>query len=362
MAPLVKELEADASFSVSTCVTAQHREMLDSVLELFSISPQHDLNLMSHGQTITDITTRVLQGVGKILAAEKPDLLLVHGDTTTTFAGALAGYYEQIPVGHVEAGLRSGSIYSPFPEEMNRILTDAIATIHFAPTEGNRDNLLRCGIDKDRIHVTGNTVIDALLMIVRQNRPFSHPLLQEFMQNLACREGQLLLLTSHRRENWGISMQNIFSAVRIILDNNPRTHLVFPVHPNPLVGESARSILGEHRRALLVPPLDYAEFAGLMARSHLILTDSGGIQEEGPALGKPVIVLRKETERPEAVEAGTVRVAGVDREDITRIVQELLDNENQYNQMARAINPYGDGLASSRIITALKNWFDPKNT
>jgi len=353
MAPLIKKLEKNKKFKILTCVTAQHREMLDSVLTQFEISPEYDLNLMSHGQTISEITSRVLTGLGNILALEKPDLMLVHGDTTTTFAAALSGFYNKIPVGHVEAGLRSGNIYSPYPEEMNRMLTDTIASIYFAPTEGNKMNLLRSGAKEKQIHVTGNTVIDALYMVVKENFHFCDPALNRLDYD----NRQVILLTSHRRENWGHSMKMIFTAVKEVIERNPGVILVFPVHLNPIVKNLASGILGSVSQALLIQPLDYVQFANLMARSYLIMTDSGGIQEEAPALGKPVIVLRTETERPEAVDAGTVKVVGVKKDNIVNEVELLLRDNQEYERMAKAVNPYGDGRASERIDKALLKWF-----
>lgn len=353
MAPLIRKIADRKDFLVRVCVTAQHREMLDQVLKLFAIKADYDLDLMSAGQTISNITIRVLNGMEGVLEQEKPDLVLVHGDTTTTMAAALAAFYQQLPVGHVEAGLRSGNIYSPYPEEMNRRITSSIATLHFAPTVGNRQNLLQSGVKGENIFVTGNTVIDALHMVITQNYIFPDSLLNE----LDYANKRVILMTAHRRENWGDAMRNIFLAIRGLLESNPDTELVFPVHMNPRVKDAAQFIFGDLPQAHLVMPLDYASFANLMARSYFLLTDSGGIQEEAPALGKPVIVLRTETERPEAVEAGTVKIAGVEKEAIIRIAQELLDNRDEYEKMARAVNPYGDGKAAERIVTALTEWF-----
>lgn len=349
MAPLIKKLEQEPTFQVKVCVTAQHREMLDSVLEVFKIEADYDLNLMRAGQTPGDITNKVLKGMEAVLEEARPELVLVHGDTTTTFAAALASFYQQIPVGHVEAGLRSGNIYSPYPEEMNRILTDNLSSLHFAPTEGNKDNLLKSGIKEEQIYVTGNTVIDALHMVVEDSYQFPVPLLNCFDYD----KKRVILLTAHRRENWGVGMENIFRAVRRIVETNPDTELVYPVHLNPVVKSAAEEILGSTERVHLISPLDYAPFVNLMARSFLILTDSGGIQEEAPALGKPVLVLRKETERPEAVEAGTVKVAGVEENNIVQLTQMLLDYQAEYNRMARAVNPYGDGRAAEKIVAVL---------
>jgi len=349
MAPLIKKLEQEPAFQVKVCVTAQHREMLDSVLEVFKIEADYDLNLMRAGQTLGDITNKVLNGMEIVLDEAEPDLVLVHGDTTTTFAAALASFYRQTPVGHVEAGLRSGNIYSPYPEEMNRILTDNLSSLHFAPTEGNKSNLLNSGIKEEQIYVTGNTVIDALHMVVEDSYRFPVSLLN----SLDFLNRRVLLLTAHRRENWGEGMKNIFRAVRRVVETNPDTELVYPVHLNPVAKSAAEEMLGSTERVHLISPLDYAPFANLMAKSYLVMTDSGGIQEEAPALGKPVLVLRKETERPEAVEAGTVKIAGVDEDNIFNLTQMLLDNQGEYNLMARAVNPYGDGRAAEKIVAAL---------
>ena len=353
MAPLVKKIDSVDSLKSIVCVTAQHREMLDMVLDLFGILPEYDLNLMSAHQSITDITVRVLTGMKEVLEREQPAAVLVHGDTTTTLSAALAAFYQKVPVGHVEAGLRSGNIYSPYPEEMNRRLASAIATLHFAPTERNKQNLLHEGISEEKIFVTGNTVIDALHMVIRNDYRFP----VELLNRLDFQNNKIILLTTHRRENWGKPMDEIFSAVRHILLANEDVEMVFPVHPNPVVRDAACRALGSLPRAHLIPPLDYEPFVNLMARVYLVLTDSGGIQEEAPALGKPVLVLRTETERPEAVEAGTVKIAGVEKEDIIRLTQELLDNKREYENMARAINPYGDGKAAERILTVLTKWF-----
>ncbi len=351
MAPLVIRLLKDESFETRVCVTAQHREMLDMVLELFQLVPDYDLDLMSAGQSITDITTRVLTGMEEILIKERPDLVLVHGDTTTTMAAALSAFYQKVDVGHVEAGLRSGNIYSPYPEEMNRRITGTLAKLHFAPTAGNKENLLAGGVSEDNIFVTGNTVIDALHMVVEEEYVFPVPLLN----NLDYKNRRIILLTAHRRENWGAGMQNIFRAVRKIVEKIPDTELIYPVHLNPRVKDDAYKLLAGLERIHLIPPLDYAPFANLMARSHLVLTDSGGIQEEAPALGKPVLVLRTETERPEAVEAGTVKIIGVEEERIVQEAQLLMDSSAAYEEMARAVNPYGDGRAAERIVAAIKD-------
>ena len=352
MAPLINKIKAVEDLEIRVCVTAQHREMLDTVLELFDIAPDFDLNLMRKQQNITYITVEVLKQLGEILRRERPDLVLVHGDTTTTMAAALASFYEQIPVGHVEAGLRSGNIYSPYPEEMNRRITGNIASLHFAPTAGNRDNLLKSGVREEQIFVTGNTVIDALYLAVKDNYHFSNPLLNEIDYD----NKKVILMTAHRRENWGAPMRNIFLAVQSILTSNLDVELLFPVHMNPAVKDLANEIFMHTPNAHIITPLDYEPFVNLMARSYLVLTDSGGIQEEAPALGKPVLVLRTETERPEAVEAGTVKVVGINKDEVMRFTQELLENKVAYDSMAKAVNPYGDGRASERIVSYIEKW------
>ena len=345
MAPLVKELQSREELDAKVLVTAQHREMLDSVLELFDITPDFDLNIMKHGQTITDITTRVLHCVGEIFEQERPDLVLVHGDTTTTFAAALASFYQKIAVGHVEAGLRTGNIYSPYPEEMNRKLTGSLATYHFSPTVMNVENLLRENISKENIVITGNTVIDSLLSVTDKPYRFDIDELNEIDET----KQKLLLLTCHRRENWGEPMKQIFEAINELTEKNPDVVVVFPMHKNPSIRELARTYFGTNSSVRLIEPLDYEPFANLMKKSHLILTDSGGIQEEAPALGKPVLVLRTETERPEAVKAGTVKIAGIEKEKIVQLADELLNSQKAYDEMAQAANPYGDGTASKQI-------------
>ncbi|MBM7561294.1 UDP-N-acetylglucosamine 2-epimerase (non-hydrolyzing) [Fusibacter tunisiensis] len=349
MAPLVKALEREEDMEVVVCVTAQHREMLDQVLEVFQIKPQYDLNLMQHGQTLSQITSRALVGIESILKNEKPDLVLVHGDTTTTLSGALAAFYQQIPVGHVEAGLRSGNPYSPYPEEMNRMLASKLATVHFAATEGNVDNLIKEGINPQTIYKTGNTVIDALMSVVTPEYVFKHSILDKIDYNAK----KVIVLTAHRRENQGTPMVNIFTAVREVVDANPDVEVVFPVHLNPKVRDLAQTLLSDHSRIHLIEPLEYEPFANLIGKSYLILTDSGGIQEEAPALGKPVVVLRTETERPEAVEAGTVVIAGVEKDAIVTETNRLLQDASHYKQMSGAVNPYGDGTACEKIIRSI---------
>ena len=351
MAPLVKALEQNPLIESRVCVTAQHREMLDSVLTLFKIEPSADLDIMQHGQTITDITVRALSGLQEILKKDKPDYVLVHGDTTTTFVASLAAFYEKIPVGHVEAGLRTGNRYSPFPEEMNRRLTSTLAELHFAPTKQNRELLLKENVPDSQIFITGNTVIDALLSVVETGYDFRDPLL-----NLLTAETEkhpLIVMTCHRRENWGKPMEQIFKAVCQIAARYPHYRIVYPVHLNPAIKSLADTTLGREPNVYLIDPLDYAPFVNLLAAAHLILTDSGGIQEEAPALGKPILVMRTETERPEAVAAGTVQVTGVHTDEIVKAAYRLLDEAGAYDAMSKAVNPYGDGNAAARIIDAL---------
>lgn len=350
MAPVVLELakHPDKIVPVVT-VTAQHREMLDQVLKLFDIKPDHDLDIMAAGQTLFDITSRAMMGLDKVLQEEKPDIVLVHGDTTTTFAGALASYYHQISVGHVEAGLRTYNKYSPFPEEMNRKLTGSIADLHFAPTATSQHNLLSEAVDAEKIFVTGNTVIDALHKTVDDDFQFE----DEMLQRIDFKNKRIVLVTTHRRENLGEPMRHVYQALRNLIDEFEDVEIVFPVHKNPKVREVVNQELGGLAKVHLVDPLDYEPFANLMHRSHLILTDSGGVQEEAPALGKPVLVLRDTTERPEAVEAGTVKLIGTDKDVVYREAKELLTNQEEYSRMSEACNPYGDGKASQRIIQAI---------
>lgn len=348
MAPLVKTLERDDRFETIVTVTAQHREMLDMVLELFSIVPDYDLNIMKQGQDLYDITAGVMLGLKPVLRECKPDILLVHGDTTTTMAASLAGFYEGIPVGHVEAGLRTGNKLSPWPEEINRRITDVITDFYFAPTEFNRDNLRKENVPDEKIFVTGNTVIDALHMAVAQDYDLGQCGLSDLDP-----EKRIVLLTCHRRENWGKPMEQIFSAVAKLAESHEEIEVVFPVHKNPKVREAANRILGGKDRIHLIEPLDYHPFSTLMNRAYLVLTDSGGIQEEAPSLGKPVLVLRDTTERPEAVAAGTVRLAGTNCDEILAAAGKLLDDKSSYQQMAMTKNPYGDGSASCRISNIL---------
>lgn len=354
MAPVVNALRNCADVRPEVCVTAQHRQMLDQVLELFEIKPQYDLNIMKPGQDLTDITSNILLGMRGLLKRERYDMLLVHGDTTTTMAAALAAFYEKVPVGHVEAGLRTGDFYAPWPEEMNRSLVGRIATLHFAPTERSRQSLLREGIAEANIFVTGNTVIDALQEVVEKLRidsSLSATLDQRF--DFLSRNKRLILVTGHRRENFGSGFERICQALRT-LSTRGDVEIVYPVHLNPSVQEPVRRILGDAPNVHLIEPLDYLPFVYLMNRSHLIITDSGGVQEEAPSLGKPVLVMRDTTERPEAVEAGTVQLVGTDEAKIVQQANHLLDNRVAYEAMARAMNPYGDGQASGRILAALR--------
>ena len=346
MCPLVLALQEHPDFESVVCVTAQHREMLDSVLSCFGVKPDYDLNIMEEGQTLPDITCKIISFMGVILRDCRPDVVLVHGDTTTTFASALAAFYEKIPVGHVEAGLRTYDRYSPYPEEMNRCMVGRLAQFHFAPTAQNRANLAAEGIGQE-VYVTGNTVIDAMKYTVN-DAPFTEQLL-----NALDYSRRIITLTCHRRENYGEPMENIFSAVADIARAFPDTLTIFPVHLSPVVRETAHRFLDSVGNVLLIEPLDAMDMHKLISRSYMVMTDSGGIQEEAPAQGKPVLVLRRETERPEAVAAGTVALAGVERENIVRMATELLTDRAKYEGMARAVNPYGDGEACRRICQAL---------
>lgn len=354
MAPLALALAADERFDAKVCVTGQHREMLDQVLGLFGIKPDFDLNIMQPGQDLTDVTTLILQGMRRVFAEFKPDVVLVHGDTATTFAASLAAYYQQIPVAHVEAGLRTGNIYSPWPEEANRKLTGALATLHFAPTATSQGNLLREGIDSESIIITGNTVIDALLDVVKR---LDHD--QELNAKAAAPSAfldparKLILVTGHRRESFGGGFERICEALMEVAQLHPDVDIVYPVHLNPNVREPVNRLLSGIANIHLIEPLDYLPFVSLMSRSYIILTDSGGIQEEAPSLGKPVLVMRDTTERPEAVDAGTVKLVGTDTRNIVRELHRLLIDPDAYRTMSHAHNPYGDGQACGRIIEAL---------
>lgn len=350
MCPLVLELEKRPDqFESIVAVTAQHRQMLDQVLEIFNVKPDYDLNIMKDRQTLVDVTTRGLEGLDAVIKEVKPDIVLVHGDTTTTFIASLAAYYNQVAVGHVEAGLRTWNKYSPFPEEMNRQLTGVMADLHFAPTEKAFDNLVQENKNKEAIFITGNTAIDALKTTVKDD--YQNEVLEKVSK------GRLMLVTAHRRENLGEPMRNMFRAIRRIVDEYSDVQVVYPVHLNPAVREIAGEILGGHERIHLIEPLDVIDFHNFAARAHLILTDSGGVQEEAPSLGVPVLVLRDTTERPEGIEAGTLRLAGTEEDTIYRLAADLLTDKVEYEKMAKASNPYGDGNASARIAEAMRYHF-----
>ncbi|AQU76431.1 non-hydrolyzing UDP-N-acetylglucosamine 2-epimerase [Priestia megaterium] len=351
MAPLVLELKKrPEEFEAIVTVTAQHREMLDQVLSIFDIQPDYDLNIMKDRQTLMDVTTRGLEGLDDVMKKVKPDIVLVHGDTTTTFIAGLAAFYNQIQVGHVEAGLRTWNKYSPYPEEMNRQLTGVLADLHFAPTDKSAANLQAENKKEERIFVTGNTAIDALKTTVKET--YEHEVLTKLG------DGRLILLTAHRRENLGEPMKNMFRAVKRIVDEHEDVQVVYPVHLNPVVRETANDILGNDPRIHLIEPLDVIDFHNFAERAHIILTDSGGVQEEAPSLGVPVLVLRDTTERPEGIEAGTLKLAGTEEETIYALAKELLIDEDVYKQMSQASNPYGDGLASKRICDAISYYFN----
>ena len=366
MAPLVKKFQEDSEFQTIVCVTAQHREMLDQVLDIFDIKPDYDLNIMKQGQDLYDITSRVLLGLRDVLNETNPDVVLVHGDTTTSTAAALAAFYKQIPVAHVEAGLRTNNIYSPWPEEMNRRITGRIATYHLAPTELSRQNLLKENVDNQNIIITGNTVIDALLWVV--NKIKSDANLADTLQINIKNNGydidriedkrKLVLITGHRRENFGEGFRNICNAIKTLSIKYPDVDFVYPMHLNPNVRKPIAEIFGNDKdksgNTFFIEPLDYLNFVFLMEKADIILTDSGGIQEEAPSLGKPVLVMRDNTERPEALEAGTVKLVGTDYDKIINEVSELLENEESYNKMSKAVNPYGDGSACKRIVDFMK--------
>ncbi|ADK07733.1 UDP-N-acetylglucosamine 2-epimerase (non-hydrolyzing) [Bacillus tropicus] len=351
MAPLVLELQKHPEKIESiVTVTAQHRQMLDQVLSIFGITPDFDLNIMKDRQTLIDITTRGLEGLDKVMKEAKPDIVLVHGDTTTTFIASLAAFYNQIPVGHVEAGLRTWDKYSPYPEEMNRQLTGVMADLHFSPTAKSATNLQKENKDESRIFITGNTAIDALKTTVKET--YSHPVLEKLGND------RLVLMTAHRRENLGEPMRNMFRAIKRLVDKHEDVQVVYPVHMNPVVRETANDILGDHGRIHLIEPLDVIDFHNVAARSYLMLTDSGGVQEEAPSLGVPVLVLRDTTERPEGIEAGTLKLAGTDEETIFSLADELLSDKEAHDKMSKASNPYGDGRASERIVEAILQHFN----
>ena len=352
MAPLVKELKSRDEIETIVCVTAQHRQMLDQVLNAFQIVPDYDLDIMKQGQTLSDITTRVLQGLEGVIKEVQPDIVLVHGDTTTTFAGALAAFYNQVAIGHVEAGLRTYNKYSPFPEEANRQFVGVISDMNFAPTEQSKENLLKEGKRPETIIVTGNTAIDALQTTVRDD--YEHEIIDWVG------DSRMIMLTAHRRENLGEPMRNMFRAIKRIIEKYDDIKVVYPVHLNPIVVQTAEEIFGDCDRVKLIKPLEVLDFHNLLNKSYLILTDSGGIQEEAPSLGKPVIVLRDTTERPEGIAAGTLKLAGTNEEVIYGLIDELLSDEGEYARMSKASNPYGDGLASKRIVDAIIERFQEK--
>ena len=346
MAPLVKELESREEIESIVCVTAQHREMLDQVLETFKITPDYDLNIMKQGQTLGDVTTRALNGLEEVIRECRPDIVLVHGDTTTTLAGALAAFYNQVAIGHVEAGLRTWDKYSPFPEEMNRQMVDCMADMFFAPTELSKTNLINEGKDEEKIYITGNTAIDAMSTTVDEG--YTHPELEWI------KEGErMILLTAHRRENLGDPMRNIFRAIKRIVDEFEDIKVIYPIHMNPKVREVANEVLGDNDRVKMIEPLEVFDFHNFQNKSFIILTDSGGIQEEAPSLGKPVLVLRDTTERPEGIDAGTLKLVGTDEEVIYEETRKLLTDKEVYDKMSKASNPYGDGHASERIVDAI---------
>ncbi len=357
MAPLVKELQGRKEFDSKVCVTAQHREMLDQVLNLFDIIPDYDLNIMKDKQSLTGITTRVLKGLEEVFEKEKPHMILVHGDTTTTFGGALAAFYQRIKVGHVEAGLRTFDKYFPFPEEMNRKLTASIADLNFAPTKGSKDNLLREGVEEKSIVITGNTVIDAMYHTIDNGYTFE----SDELNSIDFANKKVIMITAHRRENWGEGIENICYALNKIIEDNEDAELVYLVHLNPVVKDVVNQHLKDKERVHLLPPLDTKETHNLMNKCYMIMTDSGGLQEEAPHLGKPVLVLRDVTERPEAIKAGTVKLVGTDKENIIKEANLLLKNKEEYEKMSKAINPYGDGKASIRIADAILSYFKLEN-
>ncbi|MDO5725172.1 MAG: UDP-N-acetylglucosamine 2-epimerase (non-hydrolyzing) [Tissierellia bacterium] len=346
MAPVVKELQKRKELETFVCVTAQHREMLDKVLEIFDIVPDYDLNIFKPGQTLTDITIESLKGLEEILTTVKPDLLLVQGDTSTVFSGALASFYHKIKIGHVEAGLRSNNLYSPYPEEANRRLVSVLADYNFCPTDSNRQNLLNEGISDSKIYITGNTVIDSLKYTVKDDYEFE----DEVLKKLDFNSKRFILLTSHRRENIGQPMKNIFNAVKDVLNIYEDVEVIFPMHLNPKVRKIAVEILGNHNRVHLISPLDYFEFTNLLNRVHFVITDSGGIQEEAPTMGKPVIVVREETERMEGVDAGSAILAGTEYKNVYNALDSLLKDDKLYNKMSEVQNPYGDGFSAQRIV------------
>lgn len=353
MAPLIKELENNEKIHNIVCVTAQHREMLDQVLNVFDIKPDYDLNIMKSGQSLVDITTRALINLDDVIKEAKPDIVLVHGDTTTTLSGSLAAFYNKVSIGHVEAGLRTNDKYSPYPEEVNRQVTSIMADMHFAPTNASKCNLIREGKQEDKIYITGNTAIDALKTTVKQG--YTHDIIDKLGND------KMILLTAHRRENLGENMKSMFNAIKRIVDEFKDVQVVYPIHLNPLVRKIANDIFGDNDRIHLIEPLEVIDFHNFLNKAYIIMTDSGGIQEEAPSLGKPVLVLRDTTERPEGIEAGTLKLAGVDEETIYIMTKELLINKDVYDSMSKASNPYGDGNASKYIVDAIIEKFELKN-
>lgn len=351
MAPLVKELERRKEIESIVCVTAQHREMLDQVLNTFDIKPDYDLNIMKQGQSLADVTTRALVGLEEVIKKVKPDIVLVHGDTTTTFAGALAAFYNQVAIGHVEAGLRTYDKYSPYPEEMNRQMVDRLSDMYFAPTEISKNNLLKENIDESKIYITGNTAIDAMSTTVDEN--YTHPELDWINAG-----ERMILLTAHRRENLGEPMRHIFRAIKRVVDEFSDVKVIYPIHMNPKVREVANEVFGDADRVKLIEPLEVFDFHNFQNKSYIILTDSGGIQEEAPSLGKPVLVLRDTTERPEGIKAGTLKLVGTDEDVIYEETKKLLLDKKEYEKMSKASNPYGDGHASERIVDAIIKYFE----
>ena len=353
MAPLVKELEKRKNIESIVCVTAQHREMLDQVLETFDIKPDYDLNIMKQGQTLGDVTTRALSGLEEVIKEARPDIVLVHGDTTTTFAGALAAFYNQVAIGHVEAGLRTDNKYSPYPEEMNRQMVDRLSDMYFAPTEISKNNLLKENIDESKIYITGNTAIDAMSTTVDKN--YTHKELEWIKPG-----ERMILLTAHRRENLGEPMRHIFRAIKRIVDEFDDVKVIYPIHMNPKVREVANEVFDGDDKVKLIEPLEVFDFHNFQNKSYIILTDSGGIQEEAPSLGKPVLVLRDTTERPEGISAGTLKLVGTDEDIIYEETKRLLTDRKEYERMSKASNPYGDGHASERIVDAIVEYFNEK--
>lgn len=350
MAPLVKELQSRENVETIVCVTAQHRQMLDQVLDIFKITPDYDLDIMKANQTLSMITSNAMLGVEEVIKKVHPDIVLVHGDTTTSYAGALAAFYNQVKIGHVEAGLRTYNLASPFPEEANRVFVDVITDLYFSPTELSKENLLKENKNEKNIYVTGNTAIDALKYTVDDN--YSHEILDW------AKDSRLIMLTAHRRENLGEPMRRFFGAIKKVLNENQDVKIVYPVHLNPLVQNLAREMFGDEDRVRLIEPLNVIDFHNFMNKSYMILTDSGGVQEEAPSLGKPVIVLRDTTERPEGVEAGTLKIVGTDEQKVYEAITQLLNDKEEYQKMSKAQNPFGDGRASERIVDAIINYFE----